>query len=340
MRLIIAGGRDFADRTLMEEKLKEFYNFGDCFDIGKPNITEIVHGCANGADKMGESIAIDWNIDYTPFPADWEKYGDSAGPIRNEEMKQYGHLLIAFWDGNSTGTKDMIDRASKVMPVNVVKYERRMNLNRVIDIIFDWETLNTKPHSAVASIGIIPFYRNENVGFDELVSNGKRFKFDLPSQYRDGRTYSEDTINFWKDPENSVAFERTIRVTGEEILLSDFPDQLQIYLDGIGYSIDENVGGYIWNRGNAFDFPIMENIFDYYGAMVPFPYWMLRDIRTTIDSYCELIDPNHDGWGYIPDFKDPEGFIKHIELHDCARDILQMQEAKRRLVGRIRESIK
>ena len=47
------------------------------------------------------------------FPADWNKYGKSAGYKRNEEMAKYADALIAFWDGKSKGTKHMIDLAKR-----------------------------------------------------------------------------------------------------------------------------------------------------------------------------------------------------------------------------------
>jgi len=57
------------------------------------------------------------------FPADWNKYGKSAGYKRNEEMAKYADALIAFWDGKSKGTKHMIDLAKRYgLKVKVVIY--------------------------------------------------------------------------------------------------------------------------------------------------------------------------------------------------------------------------
>ena len=55
--------------------------------------------------------------------ADWQKYGKRAGPIRNKEMADYADTLIAFWDGQSRGTKNMIETArSQNLNVIVVGY--------------------------------------------------------------------------------------------------------------------------------------------------------------------------------------------------------------------------
>lgn len=69
---------------------------------------EIVSGLARGADTLGEEFAYDFNIRFHPFPADWDKFGKAAGYIRNGEMAQVSDYVIAFWDGKSRGTKNMI----------------------------------------------------------------------------------------------------------------------------------------------------------------------------------------------------------------------------------------
>ena len=58
------------------------------------------------------------------YPADWERHGRAAGPIRNEEMAEVSDALIAFWDGKSRGTKSMIEIARrKGLQVAVVRYD-------------------------------------------------------------------------------------------------------------------------------------------------------------------------------------------------------------------------
>ena len=57
-------------------------------------------------------------------PADWNRLGRAAGPIRNEEMAEVSDALIAFWDGKSRGTKSMIEIARrKGLQVAVVRYD-------------------------------------------------------------------------------------------------------------------------------------------------------------------------------------------------------------------------
>lgn len=71
-------------------------------------ITEVVSGGAEGADKGGEDWAKRYGLACHIFKAHWAQYGKSAGPKRNAEMATYADGLLAFWDGKSRGTGDMI----------------------------------------------------------------------------------------------------------------------------------------------------------------------------------------------------------------------------------------
>ncbi len=99
MKVIIAGSRNFKDYDLLKEIV----------DIYKDRITMIISGCAQGADILGERYAVENKIPVWKFPADWNKYGKSAGYKRNELMAEKGDMLFAFWNGKSKGTKHMID---------------------------------------------------------------------------------------------------------------------------------------------------------------------------------------------------------------------------------------
>ena len=115
-KVIIAGGRYFNDYDLVKSRLTTLLK--NKF----PNV-EIVSGCASGADALGERFANEFNFGLRKFPADWNKYGRAAGPIRNTQMAEYADALIAFWDGKSRGTKNMIEQAEKNnLLVRVIKY--------------------------------------------------------------------------------------------------------------------------------------------------------------------------------------------------------------------------
>ncbi len=59
----------------------------------------------------------------TIFIAEWDKYGKSAGYIRNRLIVQESDMIVAFWDGKSKGTKHSIDQATlKKIPLLLVRY--------------------------------------------------------------------------------------------------------------------------------------------------------------------------------------------------------------------------
>lgn len=116
MIVIIAGGRDF---EMLEKHMLMLDDICDSVEA-----SEIVSGTARGADKAGEYYAHTRKIPCTRFPANWKKYGKSAGYIRNEEMAKYADMLVAFWDGKSRGTKHMIKTMKQFnKPVRVISYE-------------------------------------------------------------------------------------------------------------------------------------------------------------------------------------------------------------------------
>ena len=119
MHIIIAGCRDFNDYSVVE---KEMMNYIGKF-IGKLEI-EIISGGAPGADALGERFAKEHGLPLRVVPADWKTYGRSAGPRRNEQMARMAGTLVAFWDGKSRGTKNMIEAARKHgLCVKVIAYK-------------------------------------------------------------------------------------------------------------------------------------------------------------------------------------------------------------------------
>lgn len=118
IKIIIAGGRDFknfeAVKVEVDSILKSY--LGDNIDKSK---IEIVSGGARGADKLAEIVAKELSIPNKVFNANWNKYGKSAGLIRNKQMANYvassdcKGILLCFWDGHSKGSENMIQTAKK-----------------------------------------------------------------------------------------------------------------------------------------------------------------------------------------------------------------------------------
>jgi len=115
-KVIIAGSRSFNNYELLKAKCNTL--------LANQKDIVIVSGCAQGADKLGERYASEMGYGVERHPADWDKYGKSAGYKRNTEMAETAQALIAFWDGESKGTKHMIETAQKKgIAVRVIKFE-------------------------------------------------------------------------------------------------------------------------------------------------------------------------------------------------------------------------
>ncbi len=103
MKLIIAGGRNYQLTTYGALALNEIY--------ATHAVNEVVSGGAKGADAWGERWARSLNISIKRFPADWDKHGRAAGPIRNAEMAEHANALAIFPGGR--GTASMLSLAAK-----------------------------------------------------------------------------------------------------------------------------------------------------------------------------------------------------------------------------------
>lgn len=104
MKLIVAGSRSIRDKQTVR------YAIEDADLIFGP-VDRIIHGGARGVDSLADDIARAKGFKVTVFEAEWDKYGKAAGPVRNRHMAKEADALVAIWDGESPGTKDMMEKA-------------------------------------------------------------------------------------------------------------------------------------------------------------------------------------------------------------------------------------
>lgn len=108
MRIIIAGSRTITD---YDELLF-------AIEASKFEITTVISGTAEGVDKMGERWAKEKGVHLERYPANWQRYGFSAGYFRNVRMAEIAEGLILVWDGSSKGSASMLRIARmKFMPI-------------------------------------------------------------------------------------------------------------------------------------------------------------------------------------------------------------------------------
>lgn len=99
MKVAVIGSRDFNDYEMLKSKLLEHVNEIKC----------IISGGAKGADSFAEKFALEYNLPTKIYLPEWKLYGRSAGIIRNKEIVKESDQCFIFWDGESKGTKSVID---------------------------------------------------------------------------------------------------------------------------------------------------------------------------------------------------------------------------------------
>ncbi len=109
-RVIVCGGRRYADTQVVDESLAALLVSTDI----------VVTGGASGADRLAKEWAEAHGLRTETYPAQWTRFGNAAGPIRNRYMASLGvDAVVAFPGGR--GTADMIRVASELgVPVHRV----------------------------------------------------------------------------------------------------------------------------------------------------------------------------------------------------------------------------
>lgn len=115
--VLIAGGRDFADRKWMERQIEA------CVRQNAGSIVRIIHGGARGADRLAGEVARSAGLEVGVFGADWKREGKSAGYRRNERMARFlarkrdagaACQVVLFPGGKGTGHMRTIAKAHRL----------------------------------------------------------------------------------------------------------------------------------------------------------------------------------------------------------------------------------
>lgn len=106
MRVLICGGRHYCNQTFFKQML-------DHIQKDQGPFTLIIQGGAKGADYLAHLYAAKNGIKEEIYNAEWDKYGNAAGAIRNAQMLKEGKpdLVVAFPGGS--GTEDMVKKAKR-----------------------------------------------------------------------------------------------------------------------------------------------------------------------------------------------------------------------------------
>lgn len=112
MKVLVCGGRRFRDAALLREILDKIHMLNP--------IKLLVNGGAAGADTLAASWAVRNLVPVKTEFAEWNRYGNDAGPIRNKLMlDRYAPDLVVAFEGGS-GTKNMLIQAQRAKVKRVI----------------------------------------------------------------------------------------------------------------------------------------------------------------------------------------------------------------------------
>ena len=171
-----------------------------------------------------------------------------------------------------------------------------------MDVMLDIETLSQHPDSVILTIGAVKFdpYTEGSLG-DALY-----IRPDVDEQLERGRTYSEDTIEWWGTQPDDVR-EEALGTEGR-ISVEETQRQLNKFLVGANN---------IWTQGPVFDICIIENLYRQYGWPIPWNFWQISDSRTLFKVHGDPRDKNR------------------ASLHNALEDCVSQAEAVQKIYYRL-----
>lgn len=104
MKLAIVGSRGYPHPEMVEAFVSDVLR-------KRPSTIIVSGGCRRGPDRWAEDTARSLGHFPEIYDADWDRYGKGAGMIRNPKIAQACDRMVAFYDGASNGTLDVMARA-------------------------------------------------------------------------------------------------------------------------------------------------------------------------------------------------------------------------------------
>lgn len=229
--ILVVGSRSIKDYNILVNLMNKI----ELESVGKK--LTIVSGGAEGVDALAKQYANDKNYKYIEFPADWDRYGKSAGFIRNEEMHKFisskeDRLCLAIWDGVSKGTQHSLELCNKynnklilhnigientvarksVVSVKQIKYhlsQKTKELNWKVETKIDAMSLEDIL-IVISSLKSIKFYDKDELintkleekciyNFDRIVENNNGvLRIRIPKyKDKDGNETKKKNYNSW-----------------------------------------------------------------------------------------------------------------------------------------------
>ncbi len=191
------------------------------------------------------------------------------------------------------------------------------------ELMFDLETLDTKPSAVVLSVGAVIWETMYHPSKDALSYEVKeRFMrvLNMEEQFSRGRTVSQDTMLWWQR-QDSMAQQEAFNPVRQPVMLvlDEFRHFANKYAD---LSVDDPGINAFWASPVAFDLPIWEDLAMTFSNSVPWRYNQRYDVRTVVRE-ANLSVNGHE------DLK--LGGVPHTPVYDCEWQISILTAARQKL---------
>lgn len=199
-------------------------------------------------------------------------------------------------------------------------------------LMFDFETLDSKPSAVVLALaGVVFDFENHDTFQDLIKSRDRLFYSKISVGDQVGRTISQPTLDWWA--KQSPEAKEILKPLEDDDSVSDCLGMFKQFCDSHG--IGKYSQGFV--RGQSFDFPIMRSLVEQYCPEYetngpgnwPVSFWNQNDTRTALRyMFCSPSLRN------IPVPKGTfDGFIQHNPIHDICKDVILLQTAFRYATG-------
>lgn len=184
-------------------------------------------------------------------------------------------------------------------------------------IVVDIETLGLKERAVVLSLGAAAFSFDKKQTYDEIALEGFYAKLNVDQQVKTfGRTMTKSTVQWWR--EQSAEARKVLEPTPFDHTVEQAIEEFTNWLAKVGFDSRKS---YIFSRGNHFDMPKIESLFEDAGIDLAYNNWKVRDVRTAID----ILHGTNDGY-YTLQEGVPANFVAHHAMHDAAHDAAKLNE--------------
>ena len=128
MKIVVAGSRTYKNQEHIYSVLNAVVQKSDI----------LLQGGARGVDTIAATWARTHGVACRTFVAQWDEFGKAAGMRRNREMACVADALIAFWNGMSPGTGNMIRQMQlRKKPILSVRYDTQEELDLSSQFMYD-----------------------------------------------------------------------------------------------------------------------------------------------------------------------------------------------------------